>query len=224
MLPRQKQLFKNIVAEYIKTASPVGSKLIVDKFHLNVSPATVRNDMCELEKRGLISQPYTSAGRVPTEYGYKYYLNNYVNIHKELSKKEKDEIAAFLKELRDQVQKIKVLAKIIAEKSNLGVFVGFKDNDVYYTGLANIFAQPEFRDLDLVFSLSSVIDHLDDAMGKIYNQVNGLEIKIGKDNFFADNCASIMVKIRNILMGIVGPMRMDYQKNIKLINFAKDIL
>jgi heat shock gene repressor HrcA len=92
MLPRQKDIFNNIVQEYIKTAQPVGSKLIVDKYHTDVSPATVRNDMAELEDQGLVFQPHISAGRIPTEYGYKYFVENYVNLNLRLAEKTVDKI------------------------------------------------------------------------------------------------------------------------------------
>lgn len=218
MIPRQKELFKNIVEEYIKTAQPVGSKLIVDKFNLDISPATVRNDMRELEEQDLIVSPHTSAGRIPTEYGYRYYTKNYINLDTELNDKEMEKLRNV--EIKN-IDDIKNLAKVIAEKSGLGVFIGFAKNDIYYTGLSNIFKQPEFQNLNLVYNISSVIDHLDESMEKVYNQISKTEIKIGKDNLFSLDCSAVMTKIKNILIIIFGPMRMNYQENIKLINYAR---
>ena len=122
------------------------------------------------------------------------------------------------------IDKIKNLAKILAEKSGLGVFVGFAKNNVYYTGLSNIFSQPEFQDLNLIQNISEVIDHLDEVMGKIYDQTSETQIKIGSDNLFSSDCSAVVTKFKNILIGIIGPMRMDYQYNIKLINFVKNII
>ena len=230
MVLRQKELFKNIVEEYIKTAQPVGSKLIVERFNLDISPATVRNNMRELEEDGLIFSPHTSAGRIPTEKGYKIYITEYIDLNKELSLKELEEIEKFGnsasggKEIKDIENKIKDLAKILAEKSGLGVFIGFAKNNVYYTGLSNIFSQPEFQDLNLIQNISEVIDHLDEVMEKIYDQTSETQIKIGSDNLFSSECSAIMAKFKNILIGIIGPMRMNYQYNIKLINFVKNII
>ena len=75
---RKNKLLKYIVDEYVDSAEPVGSSLIVDKYELNVSPATVRNDMMELENDGYIYQPHTSAGRIPTENGYRFYVDNFL--------------------------------------------------------------------------------------------------------------------------------------------------
>lgn len=229
MIPRQKELFKNIVEEYVKTAAPVGSQLIVDKYHLDISSATVRNDMAELEEQGLIAQPHTSAGRIPTEYGYQYFVENYVNMRKELSKREQEEINEGIKSIKSNrgnksnEEEVKLLAKILADKSGSGVFVGFAPRDVYYTGLTNIFSQPEFRNLALIYNLSVVIDRLDEVMAEIYDIINETEIKIGRQNPFAPDCAAVMTKVKNVIMGIVGPMRMDYERNVALINFARNI-
>jgi heat-inducible transcriptional repressor len=73
---RQKQLLIFIIEEYVATARPVASELIVDRYNLNVSSATIRNEMVELERAGLIMHPHTSAGRVPTDRGYRYYVEN----------------------------------------------------------------------------------------------------------------------------------------------------
>ena len=71
---RQKQILCQIIEEYAETASPVGSVTMAKLF--GVSPATVRAEMAKLEMLGLISQPHTSAGRVPTDAGYRFYVNN----------------------------------------------------------------------------------------------------------------------------------------------------
>ena len=72
---RQNNLLKVVIEEYVDSASPVGSSLIVSKYFQDLSSATIRNDMAELEKQGLIFQPHPSAGRVPTITGYRKYLS-----------------------------------------------------------------------------------------------------------------------------------------------------
>ncbi len=222
MIPRQKELFKNIVEEYIKTSQPVGSKLVVDKFHPDISSATVRNDMAELEEQGLINQPHTSAGRVPTEDGFRKYVAENVDQQKFLNKKEAEEIRKNITGNTDR--EIKELAKNVAAKSKASVFVAFDSNDVYYTGLSNLFSQPEFRNFDLICNLSQVIDHLAEVIEKIYDQVGDLEIKIGSQNPFSSDCSMVAAKNKNILIGILGPMRMNYQYNVQLINFVREII
>lgn len=71
---RQRRLLQLIIEEYVETAAPIGSQTLVRRGSLNVSPATIRNEMMELEDAGYIYQPHTSAGRIPTDIGYRYFI------------------------------------------------------------------------------------------------------------------------------------------------------
>src|SRR6266480_2181831 len=73
---RQSQLLKAVIEEYIESAEPIGSETIERKYHLGVSPATIRNEMVQLTELGFLKQPHTSAGRSPTTTGLKYYIQN----------------------------------------------------------------------------------------------------------------------------------------------------
>jgi len=75
LTPRQRQILARVVEEYVATGQPVGSKHLVERAGLTVSPSTVRNELAELETRGLLSHPHTSAGRMPTEQGYRFYAD-----------------------------------------------------------------------------------------------------------------------------------------------------
>ncbi|MHB1125805.1 MAG: heat-inducible transcriptional repressor HrcA [Bacillota bacterium] len=72
---RKKNVLLAIVQDYVSTAEPVGSRTIARKYNLGVSPATIRNEMADLEEMGLIEQPHTSAGRIPSDQGYRYYVD-----------------------------------------------------------------------------------------------------------------------------------------------------
>jgi heat-inducible transcriptional repressor len=79
---REKTILKSIVQQFILTAAPVGSRNITKKFNVGVSPATVRNIMSDLEDNGFINHPHTSAGRIPTDKGYRYYVDTLMEIQK----------------------------------------------------------------------------------------------------------------------------------------------
>src|SRR3954453_3484888 len=72
---RQREVFRRVVEEFVGTGKPVGSKTLVERSDLRVSPSTVRADLAELENLGLLAHPHTSSGRVPTERGYRYYAD-----------------------------------------------------------------------------------------------------------------------------------------------------
>jgi heat-inducible transcriptional repressor len=92
---RKLAVLRAIVQDYVSTMEPVGSKSLVDRHHLDVSPATIRNDMAVLEEQGYISQPHTSAGRIPTDKGYRLFVDRLSGI-KPLSGAERRAIETFL--------------------------------------------------------------------------------------------------------------------------------
>ncbi len=221
---RQKELLGELVESYIKQAEPIGSKALERR--LKVSSATIRNEMAKLEQSGYLYQPHTSAGRVPTARAYQYYVDNFLEA-KEPSKGEKRALQSLQQEAKkDLYQFLKNLAKTMAEFSKQAVVVGFSPNDIYYTGLSNLFSQPEFSHIDMVQSMSRIIDHLDEAMEKLYKQLQGtVEICIGEQNPFGNECATVITSYnlprgKNIL-GFLGPWRMDYASNVGRLNYVR---
>jgi heat-inducible transcriptional repressor len=97
---RKLEVLRAIISDFIATNEPVGSKALVDRHNLGVSPATIRNDMAALEEEGLIQQPHTSAGRVPTDAGYRVFVDKLTSI-KPLSTAERRAIERFLNEAVD---------------------------------------------------------------------------------------------------------------------------
>jgi len=112
---RKLAVLRAIVEDYVSTQEPVGSKALVDRHQLGVSPATVRNDMAALEEEGLITQPHTSAGRIPTDKGYRLFVDRLSQV-KTLSAAEKRAIATLLEgavDLDDVVQRsVRLLAQL----------------------------------------------------------------------------------------------------------------
>lgn len=92
---RKLRVLHAIVTDYVSTREPVGSKALVERHNLGVSPATVRNDMASLEDEGYITQPHTSAGRIPTDKGYRLFVDKIATV-KPLSPAERRAIQAFL--------------------------------------------------------------------------------------------------------------------------------
>ncbi|PIR13609.1 hypothetical protein COV49_01495 [Candidatus Falkowbacteria bacterium CG11_big_fil_rev_8_21_14_0_20_39_10] len=220
MNSRKDLILDTIIKEHIKTGAPVGSGVLVDKYKLNISPATVRNEMADLEEEGLIVQPHTSAGRIPTEEAYKLYIKKITD--KSLGKEEKKILEKAIK--NNQEENLKQVAKAISQISDSAVFWAFHRRNLYYTGISNLFQQPEFRELNLIYDISAVIDRIDEIIDGLFPKVKeGEHILIGSDSPFGDFCSTVMAKYKlgdNIgLFGIVGPIRMDYEKNIGIVNF-----
>ena len=227
MEDRKKNILFNIVKEHIRSKSPVSSKGLVKKYRLKISSATVRNIMGELEEEGYIRQPYTSAGRIPTEKAYKSYLDQIFSSKAKRtwgSLKEED-----LRELKgslakDKQENLKQAAKLIASLSDNAVFWAFNKNNLYYTGISNLLQQPEFAREGLIYDISAIIDQMDEIIADIFENVPQKEINIlvGSENPFGRFCSTVLTKYRSRngnlgVFGILGPLRMDYQKNIALV-------
>src|SRR5215510_5755345 len=112
---RKLAVLRAIVEDYVATQEPVGSKTLVERHNLPVSPATVRNDMAALEEEGFIAQPHTSAGRIPTDKGYRLFVDRLAKV-RPLSAPEKRAITTFLDgavDLDDVVQRsVRMLAQL----------------------------------------------------------------------------------------------------------------
>ncbi len=224
-MDRKKQILEAIVKEHIATGAPIGSSVLVEKCGLDCSPATVRNIMAELEEEGLIMQPHTSAGRVPTEKAYAILIEELQNGKKKLKKmcdREIEQLAEALSGNGDDSYRL--AAKTLAALTDSAVFWAFHKNNLYYTGLSNLFQQPEFANSGLVYNISSVIDRLDEIIDDIFEKVKTEpEILIGEGNPFGGFCGSIVAKYRKGqvtgVFGIIGPMRMDYERNLSLMEY-----
>jgi heat-inducible transcriptional repressor len=113
---RKQKILKAIVQDYIATAEPVGSRTISKKFKLGVSPATIRNEMADLEEMGLIEQPHTSAGRVPSDSGYRYYVDSLLDPFVFLNDEDKQNIATRLNEIEEVIE---YTGKLISQVTSL---------------------------------------------------------------------------------------------------------
>ena len=227
MNPRQESVLKAIVENYIKTAEPVGSKFLAERCGFSVSPATLRNDMVVLDQEGFIRAPHTSAGRVPTEKGYEFYLASIRNMRRASSKQQ---FSDAITEARTQEGAVKQVAKKLVDLSGEMALVAFDPNWSYYTGISNLFAKPDFARLGLTQELSEMMDRFDEVVNSLYEHLpEAPQVMIGGENPFGRRMSSIMVKYAlpddtSVLIGLVGPIRMDYKKNISLLEEAVESL
>ncbi|MFA5133973.1 MAG: hypothetical protein WC459_04190 [Patescibacteria group bacterium] len=221
---RKKKIFKNLVKEHIKTGMPVGSNFLVSKTGLEVSSATIRNELAQLEEYGLLNQPHTSAGRVPSTSGFQFYVDNLMEVHP-LNNNAVKALKSIKKNYKLKNKELyKTLAKEIASISNETVIVAFGANDIYYTGFSNLFTKPEMADYS--FNFGNLIDKMNDIMHSAYHKISDekLHILLGEQNPFGSSCASILAKVDNNLIVVLGLLRMDYDENASILNFIKDLL
>lgn len=235
MESRQELILGSIIREYVDSAVPVSSSLLFEKYDFNVSSATIRAEMMELESEGYLYQPHTSAGRIPTDKGFRYFVDVLMQ-EKELTKKEQNSLQVELLKLKAQNKMLaKTTAKLLSAMSgNLAISGVIDSDDFYKSGIQKLLSQPEFNDLDSVSRIAEVFDYLDESIDELSKELktkSEIEIFIGKENPIGntDEC-SMVVSRYNLksgeegLLAIIGPKRMKYSRNVSLIDYLKKLL
>ncbi len=215
---RQKALLKAIIESYIATAEPVGSKFLVDEGGFGVSGATLRNEMRELEELGYLTHPHTSAGRIPTEAGYRVYVQELMTPETP-NKKAQTSLHEVLGN-ETGVERAKQLAKFVSAYTGAAVIMAHNPHSLYYTGLSNLFAQPELMHQAEALNMSTMFDQCEERITLLYGLVkNPVHTFVGRENPLGVVCGTVACRIGPGLMAVVGPMRMNYAKIIGLSTY-----
>lgn len=234
MNSRQREVLAAIVELYTKTAEPVGSEVLLERHHFPVSSATLRNDMLALEEAGYLYQPHTSAGRIPTDAGYRFYVEEMMG-DKPLSKRDQLRLQEeFLKLQARHTRTVRTTAKLLSALSgNLAVSGLLEKNEMYDFGMKSIIDSPEFQEMDELAKLVEMLDTLDEKIDSLMRGIPDGETRIfiGEENPVAgiENCAMVVSPYRNKegergILAIIGPKRMEYAKNKSLIEHMKKLL
>lgn len=226
---RQEKLLNILIGQYIKNPEPVSSKALVKSGPFSLSSATLRHEMSALEKQGYLTHLHTSGGRVPTTKAYRMYVDNLMDgpgIYVPEATKKK--IHKAITEAGNEPEELnRVVANIVSVLSDNIVVTNIKDSGHFYkTGLSSLFELPEFREFNRVFNVANVFDHFERVFDQIENEFLGLSdisIFIGDENPIKNIKEEAVILVRYPLpdrkigsMTIIGPMRMNYEKNIGL--------
>lgn len=222
---RNIQILKIIVEEYLQTWEVLGSKLLLKKYDLGVSSATVRNDMAKLEELELVFQPYHSAGRLPTAKGIKAFVN-YI-----MTQTPEHFLSSEKKVYHSSVQSFYDLAKRlsfeIAQKSEEIAFICYPREKMFeFSGTGKFLEQNHERMGNSIFSIIKMLEDKENFMSFLdrFKIQDGMNIYIGEEAilpYFKDY--SIIIKKLKIsdketYIGIIGSLKMNYSFNISLVN------
>ncbi len=221
---RQQKILAAIVEQYAEVAAPVGSSLLAKAF--GVSSATIRAEMAELERKGFITQPHTSAGRVPTDKGYRHYVNLVQGQPEQLPAKSAGRaLTARVSGAGLPEQTIKNAVDTLVELThNLGIAtIG---NQLYMSGLSNLFNQPEFVSSRKVQEVARLLDNLEPWLREAAPN-EPLSVYIGAENPIGGSaeCSLIISKFRSpysdkSFIGVLGPTRQSYRGVMSLVGQA----
>lgn len=231
---RQIDILKTIIQEYTETGEPVGSGILEKKYKLGISPATIRNEMVELAKKGYLKKTYFSSGRMPSARGFRFYISHLMR-EKELSTT--DEVAFKNSIWDDKNEKHRLLsqaARVLAQRTGLLSIVATNLNDFYYAGVANILTQNEFFNLDLTRSFFERLEKIS-FWARVLEQFDKTEHEImfmvGEDDFqdpLFESCGSIFgeftgSEIKGVI-GVVGSRRMYYDTIVPQIKYFSNLI
>ena len=228
MTERQQQILSSIIEQYAEVASPVGSSLLAKVF--GVSSATIRAEMAELERLGYITQPHTSAGRIPTDKGYRLYVNN-LSENKETvpAGRAARALTARVSSGGMPERTIRNAVDTLVELThNLGLAtIG---NQLYMSGLSNLFGQPEFMQRGQVQQVAQLLDNLEPWLREAAPN-EPLSVYIGRENPIGRTagCSLIISKFHSpysdqSYIGVLGPTRQSYRDVMTLVRHAGEAL
>lgn len=226
---RQKSILGAAVREHIRTARPIASRELVENFRLGLSPATVRSEMLELDELGYLLQPHTSAGRVPTDRGYRFFVDNLIS---QLVLNDKEEkLLRNVFSIKEEDEFVKEFSKIISQISGAFTAAGMFGEEVFYeTGFSKIAEEPEFAEFENFRSFGRLVDMLDEEIRRVFGEKSDEMIFIGEENPLkeARECAMVISSWKHPLgfegfFTIIGPKRTNYPKHKAVIKALKKL-
>lgn len=222
MTERQQSILNAIVEQFAEVASPVGSSLLAKVF--NVSSATIRAEMAELERLGFIMQPHTSSGRVPTDKGYRFYVNN-LNEKAATSLSERRGEKALSTRVQNAGEPERVIRNAVDTLVELTHNLGLATigSQLYMSGLSNLFGQPEFINGVQVQQVAQLLDNLEPWLREAAPN-EPLSVYIGQENPIGRTagCSLIISRFRSPFsdrsyVGTLGPTRQSYRDVMTLV-------
>jgi heat-inducible transcriptional repressor len=231
MTERQKAILAAIIEQYAEIAAPVGSVILAKLF--NVSSATIRSEMARLEDLGLIMQPHTSAGRVPTDKGYRLYVNEITErggIDSPPVDRSARAIEARVATHKDRSDRAirSAVDSLVELTHNLGLAtIG---DELYLSGIGNLFSQPEFLQSDHVQSVARLLDNLEPWLRETAPN-EPLSVFIGSENPIGKSSGATLIISRfrspysdQSYIGVLGPTRQSYERVMRLVRHAGAML
>ncbi len=227
---RKEEILEIIINRYIESAEPVGSRLVAKK--LSLSSATIRNVMSDLEEEGYITHPHTSAGRIPTDKGYRYYITTLMhrkNLNNNIVKMVEAQYHQKLRTLEDVLENTSHLISSIT--NYVGIALVPDIAKVYLDGASHLIEQPEFRDLAKLQNLFRCLEDKVSILKLLCDESvdDRLTIHIGRENKSnsLSECSIVTrgYKIRGKSsgkLGVIGPKRMVYEKVIPMVEYLAD--
>jgi heat-inducible transcriptional repressor len=229
---RKKAILSATINRYIQNASPVSSEDIAREFGL--SSATIRNIFAEMEEAGYLTHPYTSGGRIPTNKGYRYYVDFLVSEMELLDAEKESVVKGYKREINRLEDALEETSEVISAITHYASIVSILDwqDRFFYRGISFILEQPEFKDSTRIKLLIKMIEEKRNLLNVINREFKDkTRIYIGAELECQemDSCSLVVAhyNIKDKPLGriaVLGPMRMEYQHIIPALEYVSEVL
>lgn len=228
---RRQRVLAALIEEYVARALPVGSRTLTERYRFGVSPATIRNELSALEEEGYIRQPHTSAGRIPTDFGYRTFVNDLIESGAISQDERADEAIGRLKETaRELDELLERTSKALSQFTDcLSVVTPPGYAHPSLNGIMSLMRQPEFTYTESLLPVMQVLEDdtvLLHVLDTTVPSDDGPKVRIGRENE-AEQLAGVSVVACRYGIGpdggivaVIGPTRMDYTKALAAVRIA----
>lgn len=231
---RKERVLGIVVDDYIHNSIPVSSGHIVERYHVDLSSASIRNILAELESDGLLTHPHTSAGRVPTEEGYRYYVDNLMNEISLLEEQKRFVKQEYDVERRNLEQVLEKTSKVISDLTHYTsiVTVEGRNNLIFCTGTQYIVEYPDYQDIKKIREMLVLLEQKEQLLQLINCQLRKkIDVFIGHELACrnVEDC-SIAVSSYHLNDGmsgrlaVLGPKSMNYQRVISALDYVSEVM
>lgn len=246
---RQQNILKAVIAEHVRSAEPVGSRELAERYDFDLSPATVRYEMNALERAGFLHQPHTSAGRVPTDLGYRFYVKSMLGSTPAVPsamRRRADLQRRVMRVQRQYSQLVREMAQLFAELTEQAVITGVEgaESQAERTGLSNLIKLPELKDAELAQAIAQIFDKPEIMVERVSGTRHGrdvgtevavaggrpVKIFIGSETGLGRVPMSVLASSFEVSPGkqghviLIGPSRMHYSRNVALLSYMCRLL
>lgn len=231
---RKEHVLGIVVGEYIHNVSPVSSGLIMKKYRIDLSSATIRNILAELESDGLLTHPHTSAGRVPTGEGYRYYVDNLMKeivLLEEQKRRIKSEYEHARRSLERILEKTSEVISNLTHYTSIVTVEGF-DGRLFCNGARYVVEYLDYQDLQKIHEILALLEEKERILTLINRKLRKrVQIFIGHELACRDveDCSMAVssYKLHNGTRGriaVLGPKRMNYQKVVSALDYVSELM
>ena len=230
---RKDHILAIVVSQYIQTVNPVGSQFITDEYKLDLSPATVRNILAELEEEGYLSHPHTSAGRVPTSNGYRYYVDHLMS-EIQLLEEEKRRIENECRRYRHQLQTlVERTSQVLSDLTHYTTIVSVDgwESQLILKGTSYVVDYPDQMDILKIRSILRILEEKEHLLALIHRDLDKkLRIYIGHEMALKEmeSCSLVVSSFTKDGMtgriAVLGPTRMNYDKVAGALDYVCELL